>query len=124
LQLRNLVQRFFVPPLVIIISLAIAGLWYGKADRVSRALSWRPLAYLGTISYGMYLYHMACLVGVRAFAAWSLQHGIKIKFYFLVPLFILVVISVASLSYRFVERPFLRLKDRFRAPTQAPKSVG
>jgi peptidoglycan/LPS O-acetylase OafA/YrhL len=73
-------------------------------------LSFRPLAYLGTISYGVYLYHMWAIHPARlAFVklGWPAQS---------VPFFLCtVVIStiVAGLSYRFIEQPLLKLKARF-----------
>lgn len=56
----------------------------------------RAGSYLGKISYGLYVFHAAVLR--------------------LVPESILALpltIAVAALSYRFLESPFLRLKDRF-----------
>jgi peptidoglycan/LPS O-acetylase OafA/YrhL len=66
---------------------------------------------MGKISYGLYVYH--------AFTLYSLQtffHGFLAK-----PLFLLmgnfialgVTISIAKLSYRWLESPFLKLKERF-----------
>ena len=43
-----------------------SALWHGPPDRTSSALSWGPLAYLGRISYGIYLYHM-----LAHYLAWS-----------------------------------------------------
>jgi peptidoglycan/LPS O-acetylase OafA/YrhL len=58
---------------------------------------------------------MACLLAVKSLVGWMLhQHGIKIPFYFVVPIFITSVIALASLSYWVLERPFLKLKDHFR----------
>jgi peptidoglycan/LPS O-acetylase OafA/YrhL len=56
----------------------------------------RAGAYLGKISYGLYVFHAAVIR--------------------LVPSLILALpltIAIAALSYRFLESPFLRLKDRF-----------
>jgi peptidoglycan/LPS O-acetylase OafA/YrhL len=68
------------------------------------------LAYLGTISYGLYLLHMLCknVVG-RAFAFAGVELGAFT--YFLATL--LLSIAVAGLSHRHFESRFLRMKGRF-----------
>ena len=56
----------------------------------------RTGAYLGKISYGLYVFHAAALRVVPS------------------PLLALpLTIGIAALSYRYLESPFLRLKDRF-----------
>ena len=71
-------------------------------------IRWAPLAYIGRISYGLYLWHYL-------FIWWGLPW----------PVVIIVSLVVASLSYVVIERPFLRLKDRLRAVTDAstPESL-
>jgi peptidoglycan/LPS O-acetylase OafA/YrhL len=68
------------------------------------------LAYLGTISYGLYLLHMLCknFVG-KAFAFAGVELGAFS--YFLATLLLSIV--VAGLSYRYFESRFLRMKGRF-----------
>ncbi len=78
-----------------------AGAWFLAPLRL------RELTYLGEISYGMYLYHMPVywLVGgyrVQTGEPWTLWVA-KIALTFL----------VATLSYRYIERPILALKDWF-----------
>jgi peptidoglycan/LPS O-acetylase OafA/YrhL len=68
----------------------------------------RPLNAIGRISYGMYLYHF-CLISVaqRAVAGaapWSLR-GLGVFVLYLV-----LVLGVSALSYRWIETPFNRLK--------------
>jgi peptidoglycan/LPS O-acetylase OafA/YrhL len=70
----------------------------------------RPLAYLGMISYGMYVYHMWVLHPLRIGfekLGWNLWNWR----FFLGTL--LGAALVAGLSHRFIERPLLRLKSRF-----------
>lgn len=66
--------------------------------------------YLGKISYGVYVYHMlVCTLvarGVRAFAPSSTIPSPAI-----VVLVSAATVGVAALSYRFLESPFLRLKN-------------
>jgi peptidoglycan/LPS O-acetylase OafA/YrhL len=61
--------------------------------------------YLGTISYPLYLYQ---LVGLAAAAA--LHFGSR---YATFAAALGVTVGLASLSYHVIERPFLRLKERF-----------
>ncbi|NTU57998.1 MAG: acyltransferase [Chlorobiaceae bacterium] len=76
---------------------------------LSSILSAKPLAWLGSISYGIYLWHYPIL--------WFLQ-----KTPFSKPqqavLAALLTLGFSLFSWRLIERPFLRLKERFRR--QAP----
>ena len=80
-------------------------------------LRWSPLVYLGTISYGLYLYHIPARFAVEAlFRKLASGHSVDASR----PLFrsiieLTVSIIVASLSWRVVEKPILGLKSRFQA---------
>lgn len=73
----------------------------------SRFLELRPIRYLGTISYGLYLYHMLCqhvatmIVGGQSPA--------------LFPATLALTICVAAISYWAFEARLLALRHRFRA---------
>ncbi len=96
--------------------LASAGLlfsFYGS----HQAGRFRVLIYLGKISYGLYVFHMLA-------QEWSERCTAIFLRYFrhgggeLGPLLsIAFTIALASLSYRFFESPFLRLKKRFEVVT-------
>lgn len=75
-----------------------------RADGVCRALQWKPLTLLGLISYSLYLWQ-------QPLAAHH-GHGMPIVGYNVwgVPLAVLLAI----LSYNFVEKPFLSLKERLQ----------
>jgi peptidoglycan/LPS O-acetylase OafA/YrhL len=74
----------------------------GAVDRdwiVASVLSFRPLRYVGRISYGLYLWHVPLFV----LLGWRI--GLPLALIF------------AALSYRYVETPFLRRKQsRFQPP--------
>jgi peptidoglycan/LPS O-acetylase OafA/YrhL len=86
-----------------------------------RVLAWRPLAWLGLVSYSVYLYHLtvAQLLGESSdpghFAASGLglagsTHPLSTPL-----LFVLTVAGsagAAALSYYLIELPFLRRKER------------
>jgi len=71
---------------------------------VVRALELRPLTWIGRRSYGVYLYHPLCL------ALLAPRLGIEGPPAFLGTL--ALSLGAAAASFRYVEAPFLRLKDR------------
>jgi len=74
-------------------------------------LQWRPLAFIGVISYGVYLFHMLCANTISM--ALHQTHGLV--------LFgaTLVAVSLAAhLSFKYFETPILRLKRRFESNDQ------
>jgi peptidoglycan/LPS O-acetylase OafA/YrhL len=109
--------------------IAVSELWHSSADTVPLfslgaiaaaiavaacpvVLQCRPLAFVGRISYGLYLWHYLFM--------WS-----DIPW----PVVLLATIAIASVSYRYLEQPFLKLKDRalgqplVRLRTQAQEPV-
>ena len=93
--------------------LGTAGLIYGNENHatvVGRLLSFRPLIFFGLLSYSLYLWHWPMLVYARMVGASPETTIEKI-------LFVLLMVCVAWLSVRFVEKPFRSkemLRDRFR----------
>ena len=93
---RGGLAAFTVAALVVMV--AVTG---GPPGRVGRALSWSPLAALGVISYGVYLWHWPVIVyltperlGVRRSVAQAVC--------------VIVTLALAVGSYRLVERPIRR----------------
>jgi len=85
---------------------------------VGRLLGSRVMAWLGLVSYGIYLYHQPI--------AGALNGGVRsggdstIRFLWLAPATVAIAVSAAALSYYLVERPALRLKERrAHRPAQA-----
>jgi peptidoglycan/LPS O-acetylase OafA/YrhL len=102
----------FAPGMEAAFALVLAStLLRGEQTVVGRALSWRPLVAAGTVSYGIYLWHMfviLCLLHTRAW--WSTETDIVL---------VLAATSlIASVSWFLVERPAMRLKD---GPLLAPR---
>jgi peptidoglycan/LPS O-acetylase OafA/YrhL len=85
-----------------------------------RVLAWRPVVGLGVISYSFYLYHLPIvgLLAVRhstAFSATGLNlmaHIHTARTLVLYVLALAITAVVATISYRVVELPFLRRKER------------
>ena len=69
-----------------------------------RLLSWPRLAWLGVISYGVYLWH-------ATIATTLISHGMQNWAPLLVTDLVLTI-AIAAASYYLVERPILRLKNR------------
>jgi hypothetical protein len=68
---------------------------------VRRVLSWRPLVAIGTISYGLYLFHWPVFVLLRE-RGWDLATagGLAVS--------LAITFAIAIVSYRLVERPVRR----------------
>ena len=93
----------------------------------SAPLRCRPLVYLGTISYGLYLYHFPVIFAVEAVAR---RFGSGMRFdsnrsLSRSALYFAISLAVAALSWRFIEWPILRFKDCFsyrRETTALPET--
>ncbi|MBD3636740.1 MAG: acyltransferase [Crocinitomicaceae bacterium] len=67
--------------------------------------------YLGRISYGLYMYHLIVMYFIYDWIRYSDMNGtVLIVMYFLISF--AGIVSVASLSYYAIERPFLRMKPK------------
>ncbi len=76
-----------------------------------RFLDWKPIQYLGKISYGLYVYHYPIIWFVARIRDLGLSEPVTNALTALIafPLTLLV----ASASYYLMEKPILNLKDRF-----------
>ena len=72
----------------------------------------KPLRYLGQISYGLYVFHYMIVDGITAAAKRWPASGLRSSPFSGI-LDLALTIGVAALSYEFLERPFLRLKERY-----------
>jgi peptidoglycan/LPS O-acetylase OafA/YrhL len=74
----------------------------------SKILAVKPLPYLGKISYGLYAYHAMVIILLNQLVpqgTWLRSVLLPAKF--------IVTIAVAALSYKVLETPILKFKDRF-----------
>ena len=97
----------------------IASLVLVPAGRLVGVFTWRPMQWMGRRSYGIYLYHYPLAL---AFVAGRHLQG----FHYAAVVTACVALSVllAAASFRWVETPFLRRKDRFTASGTSPAFVG
>jgi peptidoglycan/LPS O-acetylase OafA/YrhL len=116
--------------LAVTVTLALVPAVFGAGGAIRRLLAWTPLAYVGLVSYGMYLWHVPLTAWL---SGWhgppdpipDIAGGLHVQNLFgghgKTPLLLLAAvafsIAAGTLSYRIVELPFLRRKER------APKAV-
>jgi peptidoglycan/LPS O-acetylase OafA/YrhL len=82
---------------------------------------WRPLSYLGKISYGVYIFHYPLTRLSEPIAA-AVVPWPRLVHLGSSAIDLVATLLVASASFRWLEQPFLSLKDKWflsvRAPTQ------
>jgi peptidoglycan/LPS O-acetylase OafA/YrhL len=93
----------------------VAGVVLWPNSIASRALEWRPLVYVGTVSYGVYLWHMIALDPVQRL----IQKAHLDPAFWTFPIGMLATVAIAGISFHYFEKPFLRLKGRFSKPAAA-----
>lgn len=104
---------FGAPPwsIQVIMVTAVTAVTIREDTLMHPVLTWRPLAFIGVISYGIYLMHMLCANVVRRVVheeqGLALCAGTTI-----------LVIAVAYVSFRYFETPLLRIKRRFESPAE------
>jgi peptidoglycan/LPS O-acetylase OafA/YrhL len=103
---------YFFNPVCGVASFLMVGVvaFSGRTARLTRALSWGPLSHLGDVSYGIYLWHEP--IHHVLFNA-----GVLSSSY--VPGFLeiaMCTIALATGTYYLVEKPALRLKNRWAVP--------
>ena len=100
---------FSVPCLIIILNVA--------TNNTCRYRLQNPtLDYLGKISYGIYMYHLICIVFVFHALDYWLKFPLRLETWHTMMLYLLSItltIGVSSLSFHFLESPFIRKKRTF-----------
>ncbi|MEZ5891782.1 MAG: acyltransferase [Parvularculaceae bacterium] len=94
----------------IAMTLWIASIILAPASGTAKFLDWRPVAFIGAVSYGMYLYHMWAIHIVRTLLG---KLGIAqdiLQF----PLALALTVAISAASFYFFEKRFLNLRARFR----------
>ncbi|WP_269541303.1 acyltransferase family protein [Cerasicoccus fimbriatus] len=84
-----------------------------KPSLLSKVFQWKPLMYVGKISYGIYLYQFMSLLFLYKFISMTgIQESIADSWLF-VALWTCFTLAIAAISWHCFERPILRLKARF-----------
>lgn len=95
-----------------VIAVFVASVALREDGLLHRALTCKPVVFIGSISYGMYLMHMLAANVVRRIVGHTAGIDVFIGT-------LLLVIVMAYLSLRYFERPILRFKDRLRGGAPA-----
>jgi peptidoglycan/LPS O-acetylase OafA/YrhL len=89
--------------------LLLAPLTLAPPGRSAAVLSWRPVRFLGEISYGVYLWHLPLLLAIQHRLGYATFSG---HFWVLLALTAAGSVAVASLSWLLLERPLMRRVSR------------
>jgi peptidoglycan/LPS O-acetylase OafA/YrhL len=79
----------------------------------NRILETKMMRYLGKISYGLYVYHLAVIWFVGRIRDWWPLSGEPVAKFLTALIALPFSILIASLSYFLIERPLLNLKERY-----------
>ena len=102
--------------LVIIYGAIVAQAAAGFGGVVGRVLTFKPVLYLGKISYGLYVYHYFAAVAISALA---LRFGLETPFQqpaIRLSAYIIFTLALAVISWHCYELPINRLKRHFNYP--------
>jgi peptidoglycan/LPS O-acetylase OafA/YrhL len=89
------------------VSIILIWIMYNQESKLTCILSNRPLTYIGTISYGIYVYQGLFLRTGPSGDLWIQQF----------PQNIILTLLTATLSFHFLEKPVLRLKRKYNRTT-------
>jgi peptidoglycan/LPS O-acetylase OafA/YrhL len=104
----------------LLLTLMVVGMCIRPQHVLAPFVDHKWLRYVGSITYGIYLMHMISLNLVRR----VVPHNLALYYV----LTLALSIGFATLSYRYFEKPFLKLKDRFdwrgtKKPAAQPQPV-
>ena len=111
-----LASRYFLPVVSsyrvlpwFAVTVAVLILWLvtRNSSHVHSVLSFPPLVWVGRVSYGLYIWHHFFVAFVRE-KTWPLSMKLCVG--------LAASFLVTALSYYLLEKPFLKLKERFKTP--------
>ncbi len=108
--------------------LAVGPLALGATrDRIGAVLGWRPIVWMGTISYAFYVWHLDVIGAAVGWLGESIGAASMVD---LVSVVFPIAVVISALSWYLVERPLLRFRDligprarRAPRPTEPPAAV-
>jgi peptidoglycan/LPS O-acetylase OafA/YrhL len=116
-------QEILSYPLGAIGSGAILAAFIGASGGQITSLPGRFLVYLGKISYGLYVFHGLGITLIKVICDPTLSRNIG-SYHILqlvdCALSLIVILAMAACSYKWLEAPFLRLKERFTVVASRP----
>ena len=105
-------------PLVALASCGLLVAFLGLPDAGLRAVANPLLTYLGRISYGLYVFHSAGLLFASHLFLINKPTAKRYALFAATGFFLTLIFSMAS--YRWLEAPFLRIKERFAVVKSRP----
>jgi len=82
-------------------------------SRLHRFFRFKPLAFLGSVSYSVYVYHLAILVLFRKLITPQVMYGSNMSKFLFFLLYLGVMYLIGYLSFRFFESRFLKMKPKY-----------
>ena len=111
-------ESFTKQTLYVVMAVALAWPAVFGRSAVTEAVFGNPVArFAGDISYGVFLYHLIVLEGVMHLLDNELFTGKVVQ---VLPLTLAGSVAVATLSFRFLERPLIQRAHRYRPRSRPP----
>ena len=95
-------------------SLILFVVMQGKLGPLTYLLKNKILGYLGKISYGLYVFHFVGLeLAYNITGPYVSTERLLVYPATILLISLAITVAISMISYQFLERPFLRLKERF-----------
>jgi peptidoglycan/LPS O-acetylase OafA/YrhL len=107
---------------VVAAGLALPAVFRSPTGRIGRILGARPVAWLGLVSYGIYLYHWP--IAEKLNGGYTSAGDAPVRFLWLTGATVALAVAAGAASYYAIERPVLRLKERKVRPADAIELAG
>lgn len=107
---------------VVAAGLALPAVFRSPTGRIGLILGARPVAWLGLVSYGIYLYHWP--IAERLNGGYTSGGDAPVRFLWVTAATVALAVAAGAASYYAIERPVLRLKERRVRPADAIEIAG
>ena len=105
---------------VIVYGAIVAQAAVGFPGVLGRILTFKPLLYLGKVSYGIYVYHYFAAWAISGLAIYLGFEAVLQKPVLLLSAYVLFTLVMAVISWHFYELPINNLKRHFEYPQSRP----
>jgi peptidoglycan/LPS O-acetylase OafA/YrhL len=94
--------------------LCIAAILFGTSN-LRVPFEWKPLRWIGSISFSLYLWHLPILLFFRANIIDTYAHSLLTSYLLYLACVAFVIVPFSYLLYRFIELPFMKLSHHSRS---------
>lgn len=94
----------------VVAALLLIALSKPGTNRLRDALSWKPLVFVGTFAYSIYLIHMPFAQIIWQYGLHPLHKGFLATYFLMIVIGLPLILGVSYLFFLAVERPFLNTK--------------